>query len=178
MSRTLALLVVVLVLVGVGYGVMLAVIPESRPWGKEGAPPPRMPAGAPGSQATIGPSEYETIEVALEIPAAKDVPTGGAHGGNCPQDRLGNIFGVTFATTHGLVVGTVVPDGPAAKAGIKPGDMLGEPTDCPNTSLPRFEAGSEPRTVHLNVKRPKGSSEGQPAEAEETGSGEPEASGE
>ncbi len=178
MSRTLVLLGIVLVLVVAGYGVMMATIPESRPWGIGGAPPPMMSGAGRGPQVAFDPSDYETIKVALEIPASKDVPMGGPHGGNCPQDRLGNIFGVTFAATHGLVVGTVVPDGPAAKVGIKPGDMLGDPEDCPQTSLPRYEAGSEPRTVQLNVKRPKGSSEGGPAEAAEAGDTDEAASGE
>jgi C-terminal processing protease CtpA/Prc len=116
----------------------------------------------------------------LEIPAAADVPTGGAHGGNCPQDRLGNLLGVTLARTHGLVIGTVIPGGPADKAGIKPGDMLGEPSDCPQTSLPRFEASKEPREMKVNVQRPRSASASASVEAkaEETAPGEQEASSE
>ncbi len=180
MNRTLGLLVIVLVLVSAGYGVMMAVNPEARPWGNTSYRPSNRPAGAGGGERMTDPSEYEAVALTLEIPAAADVPTGGAHGGNCPQTRLGNILGVTFARTHGLVIGTVIPGGPADKAGIKPGDMLGERSECPRTTLPEFEAGKEPREMKVNVRRPRSSSASASEEAktEETASGEQEASSE
>lgn len=175
MNRTLRLLVIVLVLVGAGYGVMVAVIPEARPWDRGNARPSNRPAGAGGREQTSDPGEYEKVAVTIEIPAARDVPTGGAHGGRCPKDQLCNILGVKLAQPHGLVVGTVVPDGPADKAGIKEGDMLGTSAQCPSMTVNRFLPDSDPRELELTVRRPVSSTEGETAE---TGPGEQEASSE
>jgi len=161
--RTVLLVAVALVLAA-GYGITLAVIPEARPWGKTGARPSNRPVGAAGTERMIASGEYETGALTLEIPAARDVPTGGTRGGHCPKTRLGHILGVKLAQPHGLVIGTVIPDGPAAKAGIKQGDMLAAPSQCPRMVLPRFEAGEEPREMKVNVRRPRSSSEGETAE--------------
>jgi len=180
MNRRTVLLVAVALVLLAGYGIMLAVNPDTRPWGKTSDRPANRPAGAGGGDRAMDASEYETVAVTLEIPAAKDVPTGGAHGGNCPKTRLANILGVTLAQTHGLVIGTVIPDGPAAKAGIKPGDMLAGRSECPRTILPRFEARAEPREMKVNVRRRRSASqaESEEGETEETAPGEQEVSGE
>ena len=180
MDRRTVLLIAVALVLAAGYGVMMVVNPEARPWGKTSNRPSNRPAGAGGGERAMDPSEYETVALTLEIPAAADVPGGGAHGGNCPMTRLGNILGVTLAQPHGLVIGTVIPGGPADKAGIKAGDMLGGRTECPQTTLPMFEASKEPREMKVNVQRPRGASEAEREEGdtEETAAGEQEASSE
>jgi hypothetical protein len=175
MNRTFAWLLVVLVVLAAGYGVMLVVLPEARPgFGGSRRRPPASEARAGGAGTTAA-SVYETVAVTIEIPAEKDVPTGGTHGGRCPQDQLCNILGVRLAQPHGMVVGMVVPDGPADKAGIKKGDMLSTSGECPSMALNRFLPRSDAREVKLTVRRRVSSTEG---ETEKTGSEQPEARGE
>ena len=153
MTRTLRwLLGTVLVLV-ILYGVLLYVEPDARPWKRAVRPRPVPREGGPRAAGRADLAGYDTVLVTLEIPAAGDVPRGGTHRGNCPKDQLCNTLGVTLAQFHGLVVASVVPDGPAAKAGIVPGDRLGRHSDCPRTVLPRFQARSEPRQVELTLHR-------------------------
>ena len=130
-------LVGIAVVLALAYGVMIAVYTDARPW--RGAERQRSSAAAAASRrrAAFDPADYDEVVVTLVIPARADVPTGGAHGGSCPQDQLCNILGVRLAQPHGLVVGTVVPDGPADKAGIKPGDRLAAPTECPAKIKPK-----------------------------------------
>jgi S1-C subfamily serine protease len=78
---------------------------------------------------------------------------------------------VTLAKPHGLVVETVVPEGPAARAGIEPGDHLGNQRDCPSTSLGLYRPHSQPRQVEVTVRRPASSTPHTPL-AEESASGE------
>jgi hypothetical protein len=168
MNRRTVLLIAVALVLAAGYGVMMAASPEARPWGKTNDRRSNRQAGA--GDRTMDASGHETVALTLEIPAAADVP-----GGNVPcfKTRLGNILGITLAEKHGLVVGTVVAGGAADKAGIKPGDMLGAPSECPQTALPRFEASEQPREMKVQVRRPRGSSE---AKAEETAPAEQETS--
>ncbi len=167
MSRTLGWLVGVLVVLAVGYGVVLVVLSDGR------AGPVRSPEGQHASVeraaavATPDPGEYETVAVTIEIPAAADVSSGGSHRGPCPQDRLCNILRVRLDRPHGLVVGRVVPDGPAGKAGIMPGDRLGDSSACPSTVLSMFQPGAEPRQMELTIRRPVDGAEG-PGEPEDT----------
>jgi hypothetical protein len=172
MNRRFAWLLAVLVALGAGYGVMLVVLPEARSGAGGSTRLPGASEAGAGGAGTAGAGAYETVAVTLEIPAARDVPTATGH---CPKTRLGNILGVTFASTHGLVIGTVIPGGPADKAGIKPGDMLSGGSECPRTVLPRFEAGEEPREMKVNARRRGSASQ---AESEERAPGEQEVSGE
>ena len=141
------------------YGVLLYVEPDARPWKRSARSRPVPREARPRVDDGTELAGYDMVVVTLEIPAAADVPRGGTHGGNCPQDQLCNILGVRLARTHGLVVGSVVPDGPADRAGIVPGDMLGNPSMCPSTVLPTFRVGAEAREMELTVRRPRGEEE-------------------
>lgn len=154
MSRTLGWLLGVLVVLAVGYGVVLAMLSDAR-LGPGPSPEGQRPSEERAAAvATPDPGEYETVAVTIEIPAVADVPTGGSHRGPCPQDRLCNILRVRLDRPHGLVVGRVVPDGPAGKAGIMPGDRLGDSSACPSTVLSMFRPGAEPRQIELTIRRP------------------------
>jgi len=173
MNRRTVLLIAVALVLAAGYGVMMAASPEAGPWGRTNDRRSNRQAGA--ADRTMDASGHETVALTLEIPAAADVPTGSGH---CPKTRLQNILGITLAEKHGLVVGTVVAGGAADKAGIKPGDMLAGPSECPKAALPRFEASGEPREMKLNVRRPRGGSEARSEDAatEETAPADEEAS--
>ncbi len=150
MTGTLRWLAVVVIVLLAGYGAMLAVWTEARPsW----RPARRlgMTSGESASQQRPPQSSYERISAEILIPSAGDV--GLLEG--CPKTQLGTILGVTIEQPHGLGVGDVVPDGPAGKAGVMPGDQLGRPSDCPNTTLSRFLPGDEARTVAVTITRRK-----------------------
>lgn len=173
MTGTLRLLAVVVVVLLAGYGAMLVVWPEARPsW----RPARRLAgiAGGPASQQRPSQGSYEQISAEIVIPSADEV--GPLEG--CPKTQLGTILGVSIEQPHGLGVGDVVPDGPAAKAGVMPGDQLGRPSDCPNTTLGRFVPGDEARTVAVTITRrepeaAEGAGDGEPATAAEEGAAGP-----
>lgn len=86
----------------------------------------------------------------------------------CPAKQLAAILGVSFSNPHGLCIDTVDPDGPAAKAGVEPGDQLGRPSECPSSTIGRFLPRDEARTVAITITRWK------PEQADAQGDGEPE----
>jgi len=173
MTRTLRWLLGMLLVFAILYGVLLYVDPNARPWKRLPRPRPAPREGGPRAAGRVDPASHDTVVVTLEIPAAADVPRGATHGGNCPKDRLCNILGITLASTHGLMVGSVVPDGPADRAGIKVGDMLAGRSMCPASVLPRFLPRAEPREMELTVRRAPGtateSTEGEELAGDETG---------
>jgi hypothetical protein len=155
MGRGLSWLLGVLLVLAVGYGVVRALIPGARAAAPPAAGRSQLSEGEDLQRAESGPGDHDTMVVTIEIPAAADVPTGGAHGGRCPKDQMGNVLGVTLSQAHGLVVATVLTDGPADRAGIEPGDWLGNAQDCPSSTLPSLRAQHEPRSIEWTVRRPK-----------------------
>jgi len=128
-----------------------AVVPAPAP-----APPPQ-PAEAAG---------FEEIVLKVEIPAQTAAPEGqpgerrGPHGGaGCPMSESNQLLGIRISRPHGIVVGEVVPDGPAVKAGIKVGDSIvacdGKPVSCPSSLRPMLGRGGKVITVELTIHRPK-----------------------
>jgi S1-C subfamily serine protease len=78
------------------------------------------------------------------------------------------ILGVSITSPHGIVIGGVVPEGCAAKAGIQQGDSIveagGTAVTCPSKLLPHVERGAESRDIELTVRRDKASAETLPTE--------------
>lgn len=134
----------------VGYGGILAVYPQARPWQTLLT---RRAAGPRDRSSRRGPPqvECEDVSVTIAIPPADEV--GPLEG--CPKNRLETILGVKLSHPHGLCVGTVAPDGPAAKAGIEPGDQLAGRFECPSTTISRFLPRDDIRDVRLTLRRPK-----------------------
>jgi hypothetical protein len=71
--------------------------------------------------------------------------------------RVSRILGAQVGPAGGVPVLAVLPDQPAAKAGIRPGDRLGEPGACVSTLYRHFTPREEPRTIEWTLRRPKGS---------------------
>src|SRR5580658_7741148 len=78
--------------------------------------------------------------------------------GITPQEltpEMAKAFGVP--NTHGVAVATVVPDSPAAKAGLKVGDVItavnGSPADDVNSFRLQVAGFSPGTTVHLKIDR-------------------------
>src|SRR5580698_9500034 len=78
--------------------------------------------------------------------------------GITPQEltpEMAKAFGVP--NTHGVAVATVVPDSPAAKAGLKVGDVItavnGSPADDVNSFRLQVAGFSPGTTVHLKIAR-------------------------
>jgi len=158
--RWLAVAAIVLL---AGYGVMLALWPEARP-SLRFAPRQADKSGGRASQQR----PYEKISAEIVIPSAAEC--GSLTG--CPKTRLGAILGVGFSNPHGLTIGSVEPDGPAAAAGLKQGDQLGHAGECPSSTIGYFLPDEEPRTVSVTVRRWRGRDDdsvpdGEPAAAPE-----------
>lgn len=146
--RWLAVSAIVLL---VGYGAMLAVWPEARPSIPSPIHSAQSSHGSAKSDSQDRPKQggYETIAAEIVIPSAAEV--GELKG--CPMTQLGVILGVGFSNPHGLTVGEVLPEGPAAGAGVKAGDQLGLPSQCPATTIGHFRPDEEPRTVEVTIRR-------------------------
>lgn len=120
-------------------------------------------APRPGAQAPARTSSnQEEIVVTLTLPPqgeklATEAVSG--HGANCPQSAVSGLLGVEISSPHGVVIGKVLPDGLAAKAGIKPGDSIikvnGEAITCPMTFMPYLRRSDKPTDVELTILRPK-----------------------
>jgi len=128
------------------------------------APTPAPPA-PPVAQQLPTPEGFEQIVVTVDIPVqppaeAQAAPPAASHGGAaCPMSESNKILGITIGSPHGIVVSNVLPDGPAAKAGIKAGDGIvacnGKRMSCPSTLRPMLGDGTRPVTVKLTIFRPK-----------------------
>lgn len=124
---------------------------------------PRAPAARQGAQAPARtPANQEEIVVTLALPPqgeklATEAVSG--HGANCPQSAVSGLLGVEISSPHGVVIGKVLPDGLAAKAGIKPGDSItkvnGQAITCPMTFMPYLRRSDKPTEVKLTILRPK-----------------------
>jgi membrane-associated protease RseP (regulator of RpoE activity) len=130
----------------------------SAPAAASQAPAPRPGAQAPARSA----AQQEEIVVTVTLPPrgeelATEAVSG--HGANCPQSSVSGLLGVEIASPHGVVIGKVLPDGLAAKAGIKPGDSIikvnGEAITCPMTFMPYLQRYDKPTDVKLTILRPK-----------------------
>ena len=67
---------------------------------------------------------------------------------------ISRTLGAAIGPGGGVVVLAVEPGMPAAKAGIKPGDVLGRPTDCAASLSHSFAPRKEARTIEWTVHRP------------------------
>jgi membrane-associated protease RseP (regulator of RpoE activity) len=123
----------------------------------------QTPAPRPGAQAPARASaDQEEIVVTVTLPPrgeklATEAVSG--HGANCPQSAVSGLLGVEITSPHGVVIGKVLPDGLAAKAGIKPGDSIikvnGEAITCPMTFMPYLQRYDKPTDVKLTILRAK-----------------------
>lgn len=165
MGRSGRWLIGLLLALAAAYGAMLILWPRARPSivGMKRIPATETrPNAAWGrvSPVSIAKSEvagsdlFDQVAVAIEIPAADDVSSGEQVDG-CPRHRICDILGIALADPHGLEVASVVPDSPAGKAGIEPGDRLGKPSDCPVTVLDNFVPDADKKVVEWTIRRPR-----------------------
>lgn len=163
MTRRLRWLVAVTVVLLLGYGGMLVVYPQARPWrsfpGLKRAPSRDRTASRRRPQ-----TKYTEISATIAIPPADEVgPLKG-----CPKTQLETILDVNIPHPHGLGIGDVTPDGPADRAGIRPGDSLAKPYECPSTTLGYFMPREEAREIKVTIRRAsqeaaEGEATGEPA---------------
>lgn len=145
------------------FGVMRLLGPPSQ--ADEG---PRSKAVAPREnlpEEAAEPDNADYIVVTVELPARGEplAWSGRGHGPGCPQTQVSAVLGIAIGNPHGVVVSKVIADGPAAKAGILPGDGIvkagGWEVTCPSKLLPYLERRQERRSVEFTVRRPVESGE-------------------
>jgi len=148
MTRRLVLLVVALAVVIGCYVVVLRVAPL----------PERSLLLKPGMETTpqVDTREYEEVAVTIEIPPVSEFPAGWAQTDGCPHIRMSGALGAQISGGGGVRVLAVQPGGAAAKAGLQPGDVFGEPDQCASALSRFFAPRKEARTVEWTVRRPKG----------------------
>jgi membrane-associated protease RseP (regulator of RpoE activity) len=176
--RTKGLLAVVAALV-VGCGAVL-LEREARPTRQ--TPHRTTERPTPGSRRHGVAVELEELTVVVTIPGTGGAsrpasapaesegrrPLVGGHGGGCAVTQVGMILGLHIAQPHGCIVGSVMPDSPAAEAGLRAGDGIvgcdGSKVTCPSSLLPHLAADADSREVKLTVLRPKRDGEAERAE--------------
>lgn len=133
------------------------------------APAPQAPAIRPAPAHAMPSAEQEEIVVKVTLPPAGEklaTEAVSGHGRSCPQSAVSALLGVEITSPHGVVIGKVLPDGLAAKAGLKPGDSItkvnGEAITCPRTFLPYLQRANKPVDVKLTVLRRKGDAQQTP----------------
>jgi len=157
-SRWLPVIVVVL---GLACAGLLAVLPGVRSGNvsPRANPYSRLPARPTDLESDQAP--FEEVVAVCQLPAADEplleVP-GSGHGPNCPTTQVSSLLGIAIASPHRITIGSVVPEGPAARAGIKSGDGIvkcdGQTVDCPRTLLPHLGQAEERSPVELTLRRP------------------------
>jgi hypothetical protein len=148
MARRLVLLVVALAAVIACYVVVQRVAPT----------PDRSHLLKAGMETTpkVDTREYEEVAVTIEIPPVSEFPAGWAQTAGCPHIRMSGALGAEISAGNGVRVLVVRPGGAAAKAGLQPGDVFGEPDQCASSLSHFFAPRKEARTVEWTVRRPKG----------------------
>lgn len=161
MSRGLRWLLVAVVLLGLANIALVIVSREPEPPEMSAQATLRdRPAARPAAPKADGGS-FEEIVVVCELPGRGEPLSearGSGHGPSCPTSEVSSLLGIAIASPHGIKVRSVVNGGPAARAGILPGDGIakcdGEAVDCPRSLLPHLDQAEERRSVELTLKRP------------------------
>lgn len=163
MTRRLAVLFTVLVVLIMLYALVLRLAPSprlSRPAGASAGP------GREGEDMPFRPgpypAEYEEVTVTIDIPPLSQFPPGWAQIDGCPHIRISKTLGVAMGPGNGCPILSVQPGGPAAEAGIQPGDRLGEPSDCSSTLYRSLRPREEPRTIEWTIRRPEAAEQKSP----------------
>lgn len=115
------------------------------------APTPSDPAPSTPPPSTPVVQGYEILKITADL-SQELVDRANRQG--CPSSALSALFGVSFSSMHGCVLGSVAPGGIAEQIGLRAGDSIvgcngGEAT-CPRTLVSLLRAGK----VELIVHRP------------------------
>ena len=109
------------------------------------------------STAQEDPGKYDEVTVTIEIPPSSEFPAGWVKNRDgCPHIRICRTLGVKASGGGGVRIFEVDPGKPAAKAGIQPGDRLGDVGQCASSLYRSFRPREDVRTIEWTVRRPKG----------------------
>lgn len=156
MNLRLIGLLLALVVAGACCLAILVLMPAPSPtkWTARRAAPAGARASKPAA-AQEDPAGYDLVTVKITIPPRSGFPDSWAAGAGCAHTQLSRILGAALSQGNGVIVFVVEPGKPAAEAGIRAGDRLGEPGDCPSTLVGAFFPGKKARTVEWTVRRPR-----------------------
>jgi len=136
-----------------GYEKVLVTV-EFRDAGRQAAPAKGPSAGKQGARE----AEPKAESGAAGRGGRRGGMMGG-HGASCPQTQVGQMLGIALSQPHGCIVGSVLPNGRGAKAGIKPGDSIveadGKTVTCPSVLAPCLQRTAQPGKVKLTILRRK-----------------------
>ena len=126
--------------------------------------PPATPRATPTAKAADkpkpaaaqeDPAGYDAVQVKIRIPPISRYPATWTSGRGCAHTRLSGVLGAQLSQSNGVAVFGVAPGLPADQAGIKPGDRLGQPSDCARALESKFFPGKRERTVPWTLRRPR-----------------------
>jgi hypothetical protein len=163
-QKRLVFLIVLLLLAALALLLLLRQPAASK------SPKKAAPVVAPSTRAkpaitpVVQTTELTPVKVEIIIPPLSQFPAPWAQGEGCPHTRLVKTLRATVGMSNGVPVVAVEPDGPAAKAGIKVGDRLGDPDACPNTIQPLLAPEEKQREVEWTIYRPKSDTSANPAQ--------------
>ena len=166
MSRRLLYLAAAVAVIGLGYLLVTGVPRRSARRALEASPAVPAPDTA----------DHERVQVTLHIAASdQHGPRESTHESESEADRAAeesdptvaqtvqSLLGITLARGRGCGVAEVSPDGPADKAGIKPGDIIiecqGSPVASPMSLLLAWDYLDRPPEVQLVLLRPPSTTE-------------------
>ena len=151
--RLLVLLLALAVVIGGAAAVFRKLpVPPATPRAEPTAKAASQPKPAAAQEDPAG---YDAVQVKVRLPPISRYPAAWTGGRGCAHTRLSAVLGAQLGQSNGVAVFGLAPGLPADKAGLKPGDRLGQPSDCARAPESKFFPGKRERTIAWTIRRPR-----------------------